>query len=708
MSQAQSRGSNFFCFFFTNSTAFTNRVFVLTPARFVSKFFPAAILVALVGVVMLGQPAADAGNFGTAVNPPSGAASGPPGDWNNGPMNWGQAGASINDIFTFAEFRDAVYAGGRVVSSAPAPTARILKSVDGGLTWSNVTVGFNPADIGVRRLWAGSDGYLYAVTGSQGTAAPRIYRSGDGTQWAFVAALDPTDNYGRWFVEFNGYLYLATIADSGTGARIYRSADGTSWEVAFQFRLPITRVQSLFVGNGNIYATTNQAGPGGSGFIFGSADGVNFTKLNQNQMIGEKGSLAHSLIFYKGAYYVGQQSVAAGRIWRSTDLASWSIVFQALGGTQEPELYRLYSTGDLLWAGTRTLAGVGGRVYSSPDGVTWTQSGAEGFGDVNYHGVRDFIFLSQFDRLLTSQYDLSGSTDYPTRPQFVNFGSTMADLKIAVTDGKTAVVAGAQDTYTITVTNSGGASMSGVKIRDSFPAFIIGVTFTATESGGASGFTASGSGNIADAVTLPAGSSITYKAIGKISSSASGTLANTAAVTAPAGVSESDLSNNSATDTDTITRKADLKVTVSDGKTSAIAGQNDTYTITVTNLGPSDVNGATISDSFPRELTGVKFTATQTGGASGFTASGKGDIHDTVSMSAAAKITYKAQGRISPLATGSISNTASVHAPSGVIDPILANNSATDTDTPLAQRIGFLERIGRGVGSGHCVGRLRQ
>src|SRR5947207_7749166 len=56
----------------------------------------------------------------------------------------------------------------------------------------------------------------------------------------------------------------------------------------------------------------------------------------------------------------------------------------------------------------------------------------------------------------------------------------------------------------------------------------------------------------------------------------------------------------------------------------------------------------------PDTFTGVTFTATQIGGASGFTPSGSGNINDTVTMPAGSKITYKAHGRISASATGSI------------------------------------------------------
>jgi uncharacterized repeat protein (TIGR01451 family) len=256
----------------------------------------------------------------------------------------------------------------------------------------------------------------------------------------------------------------------------------------------------------------------------------------------------------------------------------------------------------------------------------------------------------------------------------------VADLKISVTDNKTSIVAGSQNTYTIIVNNLGPSAATGAAVTDTFPSSFANVTYTATQGGGATGFTASGSGNISDTVNMPSGSKITYAAKGKLSSAATGTLSNTAAVIKPADLPDPNTANNSATDSDTITFKADLKVTVADGKTAAVAGTTNSYTITVTNVGPSNVRGVVISDTFPTSFTNVTYTATQTGGATGFTTSGSGHINDTVSVPAAAKIIYKATGRISASATGSISNTATVTSPSSVPDPNTANNSATDTD----------------------------
>jgi uncharacterized repeat protein (TIGR01451 family) len=272
------------------------------------------------------------------------------------------------------------------------------------------------------------------------------------------------------------------------------------------------------------------------------------------------------------------------------------------------------------------------------------------------------------------------STDTPP-PTPTPTPTPATDLLVTVTDGKTAAVAGTKDIYTIVVTNAGPADVTGAAVSDSFPASFTGVTFTATQSGGASGFTATGTSNISDTLTMPSGSFVTYKATGKLSSSATGTLSNTATVTAPNGVTDSNPANNSATDTDTIKFRADLKVTVTDGKTAVIPGATNAYTIVLSNSGPSDVTGAVISDGFPAGFTGVTFTATQSGGALGFTGSGSGNINDTVTMPSGSKITYKTKGTISSSAIGTLSDTASVTVPSGVTDRNLANNSASDTDT---------------------------
>jgi uncharacterized repeat protein (TIGR01451 family) len=258
-----------------------------------------------------------------------------------------------------------------------------------------------------------------------------------------------------------------------------------------------------------------------------------------------------------------------------------------------------------------------------------------------------------------------------------------ADLQITKTDGKTAVVPGTSDTYTVVVTNAGPSAVSGASIVDTFPSTFTNVTYTAKATDGASGFATSGSRNLDQTnVTMPVGSTITYTVRGNVAASAWGFLTNTATVEPPAGVVDPNLTNNTATHTDLLTPEADLQITKTDGKTSVVAGRSDTYTVVVTNAGPSAVSGASIVDTFPSIFSNVTYTATATGGASGFATSGSGNLDQTnVTMPVSSTITYTLTGLISASATGLLTNTATVAVPPGVIDPNPGNNIAVHTDT---------------------------
>ena len=252
-----------------------------------------------------------------------------------------------------------------------------------------------------------------------------------------------------------------------------------------------------------------------------------------------------------------------------------------------------------------------------------------------------------------------------------------ADLAITKTDGVTTAAAGGSLTYTITASNAGPDAAVGATVADTFPAVLTG-TWTCVGAGGGS-CTASGNGNINDTVNLPVGGSVTYTVLAAVSAAATGTLSNTATVAAPAGVTDPNPANNSATDTDTIVRIADLAITKTDGVTTATAGGGVTYTIVASNAGPSAAVGATVADTFPAVLTGT-WTCVGAGGGT-CTASGSGNINDTVNLPVGGSVTYTVSAMVSASATGTLSNTATVAAPAGMTDPNPANNSATDTDT---------------------------
>jgi len=255
----------------------------------------------------------------------------------------------------------------------------------------------------------------------------------------------------------------------------------------------------------------------------------------------------------------------------------------------------------------------------------------------------------------------------------------VADLSITKTDGSATATLGGPISYTIVASNAGTATATGAIVSDTIPAAILGATWTAAYAGGASG-PASGSGNINASVNLPTGGTATFTVTGTVDPAATGTLANTAAIAAPVGITDPNTGNNNATDTDTLSAQANLGITKTDGATNATPGAPITYTIVASNAGPSTATGATVADTIPGNITGATWTVAYAGGASG-PASGSGNINASVNLPLGGTATFTVTGTISASATGTLSNTATVTVPAGVTDPTPGNNSATDSDT---------------------------
>ncbi len=161
-----------------------------------------------------------------------------------------------------------------------------------------------------------------------------------------------------------------------------------------------------------------------------------------------------------------------------------------------------------------------------------------------------------------------------------------------------------------------------------------------------------------------------------VAPTAAGTYNNT---TNPIASTNGGTGATSNTATLTVDQAADLSITKTDGKLSVGRGENVTYAVVVNNAGPSDVTGASVFDTFPSSLTNVTWSCTPGTGAA-CTASGSGNISDTVNIPAGSNVTYTVSATVSNAATTNIVNTASIVAPAGVTDSNSSNNSATDTD----------------------------
>ena len=154
------------------------------------------------------------------------------------------------------------------------------------------------------------------------------------------------------------------------------------------------------------------------------------------------------------------------------------------------------------------------------------------------------------------------------------------------------------------MTNPGPSPVTAASVTDLFPVALVAPAWTCTADPGSSCAAASGTGNLATTVTLEAGDRATFIVTGLIAANATGLLVNTAIVTAPAGAVDRDTTNNTATSSVPLTPSANLHIT-KEGPVNAVAGTNVVYTITVTNAGPSDATGVTVTDPTPAGLTFV-------------------------------------------------------------------------------------------------------
>ena len=162
------------------------------------------------------------------------------------------------------------------------------------------------------------------------------------------------------------------------------------------------------------------------------------------------------------------------------------------------------------------------------------------------------------------------ATSTPTyTPTATNTPRSEADLQITIDDNATAYDANASVQYTIVASNPGGPSaVIGAVVASSFSANLTNISWSCAGAGGTS-CTGSGTGNIADAVNLPPGTSITYRVNAQVIGSPNGNLVSSVTITAPVGITDINPANNQATDMDQLVIASSLPYgnidTVKDG-----------------------------------------------------------------------------------------------------------------------------------------------
>jgi len=169
-----------------------------------------------------------------------------------------------------------------------------------------------------------------------------------------------------------------------------------------------------------------------------------------------------------------------------------------------------------------------------------------------------------------------------------------ARLAVTQTASPAAPAGGGTVTYTLTVANDTTNAVAGASLAEAFPAGLTGVSWTAATAGGATVGRASGTGSLAETLTLPKGATVTYTVTATVPAAAIGqTLTSTATVTPPAGVYN--LLGGTATTSFTVGKMA-TATALAANPSPAPSGANVTLTATVTPVAPaSGTPGGTVT-----------------------------------------------------------------------------------------------------------------
>jgi uncharacterized repeat protein (TIGR01451 family) len=229
------------------------------------------------------------------------------------------------------------------------------------------------------------------------------------------------------------------------------------------------------------------------------------------------------------------------------------------------------------------------------DGIVTCNLGSIQSGSSKQVVIRAYTTLSG---VFTNQAEVAANEPDPYAANNTTSEDTTvqpADVSVTKSDSPDPVRVGVPLNYTLTVGNTGPNVATGVVLTDTLPP---GVTFQSSNPGVPICSHASGSVTC-DLGNLPALAN-TSVAIVVIPTTAE-EITNMAEVRA--NEPDPDLADNTATATTQVNPAADLEVSKGDDPDPVIAGENLTYTLIVTNHGPSRATGVVLTDTLPAGVT---------------------------------------------------------------------------------------------------------
>jgi uncharacterized repeat protein (TIGR01451 family) len=138
----------------------------------------------------------------------------------------------------------------------------------------------------------------------------------------------------------------------------------------------------------------------------------------------------------------------------------------------------------------------------------------------------------------------------PAQSYQVQQGNGTVDLAAVLRNG-VRVINGTQSVYTLVITNTGSAPVSGALVQNALPTNALAQSYTCSASAGSTCAQASGNGAISQVLDVAISGSVSFSTVVTLPS-VEAVITNVASVSAPVGIVDANPANNVSTDTDAL------------------------------------------------------------------------------------------------------------------------------------------------------------